>query len=58
MPSARSCRHCLMMDAFDCAKEVWLNAAEAATRGYAAEMAEYKLTNPTPRLGEFMKGTY
>lgn len=47
-----------MMDAFDCAKEVWLNAAEAATRGYAAEMAEYKLTNPTPRLGEFMKGTY
>lgn len=58
MARRRPCRHCLMMAAFDCAKEVWLNAAEAATRGYATEMAEYKLTNPMPQLREFMKGTY
>jgi hypothetical protein len=47
-----------MMAAFDCAKEVWLDAAEAFSRGYAIELAQFKLDNPMPQLRDFMKGTY
>lgn len=47
-----------MMAAFDCAKEVWLNAAEAATSLYPTELADYKREHPMPQLRDFMKGTF
>jgi hypothetical protein len=53
-----TCRHGRMMDAFDLAKEVWLNAAEAATSLYATELAEYKKDHPMPQLKDFMAGQY
>lgn len=47
-----------MMDAFDTAKELWWDAAEAATSLYATELAEWKKDHPMPRLRDFMGGTY
>jgi hypothetical protein len=51
-------RHRLMMDAFYAAREVWRDQAEAATCGYATELAEFCQDNPPPRLRDFMKGTF
>lgn len=47
-----------MMAAFDCAMEAWKDAAEAFSKGYAAELAQFKLEHPMPQLREFMNGSY
>lgn len=44
-----------MMSAFDEASEVWKDQAEAASKGHATEMAEYKSEHPMPQLGQYMK---
>jgi hypothetical protein len=53
-----ACRHCRMMDAFYAAREAWLDEAERVTKGYATELTEYKLTNPMPQLGDYMKASF
>lgn len=49
-------RHAVMMDAFYAARHAWNLAAEAATNGYATELAQYRADNPPPRLRDFMTG--
>lgn len=53
-----TCRHGRMMDAFDQATQVWWDAAEAETKLYPTELAEYRREHPMPQLGDFMKGSY
>lgn len=38
------------------ARLAWELAAEAATLGYATEMAEYRANNPAPTFKAFLKG--
>jgi len=46
--------HREFMEGYYLAVEAWERAAEAATHGYATEMAEYEATNPRPTLRAWM----
>lgn len=46
------------MEAFDIAKRIWMDEAEAATSLYPTELAEYKRDHPMPQLKDFMGGQY
>lgn len=41
-------------DAWECATHAWALKAEEVTIGYKTEMAEYRESNPPPRLKDFM----
>lgn len=43
-------------DEYRMARLAWELAAEAATLGYATEMAEYRVLNPAPTYKMFLQG--
>jgi len=43
-----------VVEAWSCAMHVWELDAEAASVGYATELAEWEETHPRPRLRDFM----
>lgn len=45
----------LVWDHWHAADHAWFLAAEAATLGYATELAEYRAAHPRPNLGDFMR---
>lgn len=47
--------HAAMMEAYWAADRQWQLEAELATNGFPAEMSDYELDHPRPRLGDFMK---
>lgn len=47
-----------MMEAFDTLTQLWWDQAEAATSLYPAELAEYRETNPVPRLAPLMRESF
>ena len=42
-------------DAWSCADHAWWLEAEAASNGWATELAEYRAAHPRPNLGDFMR---
>lgn len=44
-----------MMDAYDTARELWMDEAERVTSLYPTELAEYRRQHPPPTLAEFMR---
>lgn len=43
-----------VVDAWRCATAAWERDAEAASNGWATELAEFQATHPRPQLAQFM----
>ena len=44
----------LVTETYRAARDQWLLDAEAASVGYATELAEFRAAHPAPRLSDFM----
>ncbi len=51
-----NCLHRRNVESYFWARKAWEAAAEAATAGYAAEMAAYAATNPPPTFRDWLEG--
>lgn len=50
----RARRFRVFMDVYHCGRRAWELAAEAATAGYAAELADYRAAHPAPTFKAYL----
>ncbi len=54
---ARRRRFRVFMDVYHCSRRAWELAAEVATAGYPAELADYRAANPAPTFKAYLLGS-